>query len=450
MKKRIFSMVLAVLMVASLAACGKTPEAESSVSSTTSESLPASETKTETDIPEDVTIKVFSNLPDRTNGQGLVEEIMFTKYQEENPHVTIEVEALDDEAYKTKFKAYAAGTDMPDLVSVWGQPAFIDEVIDAGILAELNIDDYKEYGFLEGSLNGFSKHGNLYGLPRTSDVMGFFYNEKMFEDNGWEVPQTYDELLALADTINATGMIPVSMDGADKWPLAIYYNDILVKLHGEGIMDFQVSAIEAKDWSAPELLEAAQILQETAQAGLFQTGFETSDYGTSMNLFANGQAAMFYMGSWETSMANNEDVIPEVRENINVFTMPVIDGGKGTAKDISAWNGGGHSITANSKVKEEAIQLLNAMYEPDGWSRVAWENNVCMSAQNFSQYKTGEETPVQLEFIDILTGSNSISGTPTNDLGTSDYKTRSEDLMQELAISAITPEEFIQKMAEAS
>ena len=28
--------------------------------------------------------------------------------------------------------AYAASDQMPDLVSVWGQPGFIDEVIDAG------------------------------------------------------------------------------------------------------------------------------------------------------------------------------------------------------------------------------------------------------------------------------------------------------------------------------
>ena len=74
----------------------------------------------------------------------------------ENPNVTIEVEALDDEAYKTKFKAYASGSSMPDLVNVWGQPSFLDEVIAEGLLAELNQDDYAEYGFLSGSLDGFS------------------------------------------------------------------------------------------------------------------------------------------------------------------------------------------------------------------------------------------------------------------------------------------------------
>lgn len=134
---------------------------------------------------DSITLKVFSNLPDRKNGQGLVEQTIIDDYMAENPNVTIEVEALDEEAYKTKFKAYSM-EGMPDVVSIWGQPAFLDEVLDAGGLAELNQDDYADYGFVSGSLDGFMKDGKLYGLPRNTDVAGFYYNQKIFEDNGWE------------------------------------------------------------------------------------------------------------------------------------------------------------------------------------------------------------------------------------------------------------------------
>ena len=134
---------------------------------------------------DEITLKVFSNLPDRKNGQGLVEQEIIDEYMQENPNVNIEVEALDEEAYKTKFKAYSM-EGMPDVVSIWGQPAFLDEVLDAGVLAELNQDDYADYNFVSGSLDGFMKDGKLYGLPRNTDVAGFYYNAKMFEDNGWE------------------------------------------------------------------------------------------------------------------------------------------------------------------------------------------------------------------------------------------------------------------------
>ena len=57
------------------------------------------------------------------------------------------------------------------------------------------------------------------------------------------------------------------------------------------------------------------------------------------------------------------------------------EGGKGSATDIAAWNGGGYAISAKSKVKEEAIKFFNYMYQPDKLSKYGWENNVGMSAQ---------------------------------------------------------------------
>ncbi|MDR1618477.1 MAG: extracellular solute-binding protein [Treponema sp.] len=392
-----------------------------------------------------VTIKVFTNLPDRKNGQGLVEQIIFDAYMKANPHINITVEALEDEGYKTKFKAYSAGNSMPDLVSTWGQPGFIDEVIDAGLLAELNQADYANYGFLTGSLGGWTKNGKLYGLARNTDVMAFYYNDKLFRDNGWSVPKTYDELVALGKAIRAKGLIPVAMDGQDKWPLYIFLTDIYTKLIGADVHNQQVNAVNT-NWNAQVFLDGAVLLQNTAKGGLFQNGFESSDYGTAMNMFTSGQAAMFYMGSWEMSMANNTDFSPEFRENLRAFTMPVIAGGKGKATDICAWNGGGYAVSARSPVKDEAVKLLNYMFLPENWTRIAWENNVCMSAQDFSKYQTGKETPVQKQFISIVTGSSSVSGNPLGDLGTAEFKSRSEDLIQQMASSAITPQEYIKRL----
>ena len=91
---------------------------------------------------------------------------------------------------------------MPDVVSIWGQPSFLDEVLDAGVLEPLNEEDYQDYGIINGSLDGFKKDGKLYGLPINTDVADFYYNEKMFSDNGWKVRNTYDELLDLAKKVD--------------------------------------------------------------------------------------------------------------------------------------------------------------------------------------------------------------------------------------------------------
>lgn len=60
--------------------------------------------------------------------------------------------------------------------------------------------------------------------------------------------------------------------------------------------------------------------------------------------------------------------------------MPVVEGGKGTATDIAAWNGGGYGVSATSEHKDEAIKFFNYMYQPDKLSKYGWENGVGMSA----------------------------------------------------------------------
>lgn len=447
MMKKVLAVILAVAMMVSMAACGSKGNTEnSSGNSTTKEQADG---KNSGDNAKSVTIKVFSNLPDRNSGQGFVEQTLFDSYMKENPNVKIEVETLDDEAYKTKFKAYAAGSKMPDLVSVWGQPGFIDEVIDAGILEPLNKDDYKDYGFINGSLDGFSKDGVLYGLPRNTDVLSFYYNEKMFKDHGWSVPKTYDELLALADKINGEGIIPVAMDGGDKWPLYIYITDLMMRIDGSGILEKTKQAIANKDFSDPTFKKAAEMLYDSAERGLFEKGFETTDYGTAQNLFTNAQSAMYYMGSWDMNMATNKDIPADVRDNIRVFSMPLVEGGKATATDITAWNGGGYSITSSGAEKEEARKLLNYMFKPEGWTKLAWENGVCMSAQDFAKYKTGNETEIQKQFMQIVQTATNISGSPIGDLGTTEFKTITEDSVQDLSIGKMSAEEFVSTLAKA-
>lgn len=428
-KKFILAMLTATVTATALAGCGQKDN------STNNETISKSD-------DGKVTIKVFSNLPDRKNGQGLVEQKIIDEYMEENQNVEIKVEALDEEAYKTKFKAYSM-EGMPDVVSIWGQPSFLDEVLDAGVLVELNEDDYADYKFVSGSLDGFKKDGKLYGLPRNTDVAGFYYNEKMFTDNGWEIPKTYDELLTLAGKIKESGMVPLAMDGGDGWPMAVYLSDILFKLAGDDYAGIVSDAVSNADFSNPSFIEAAQLLKKSADEGLFQNGYDSQDYGTAMNLFTNGQAAMFYMGSWEASMALNEDIPEEIRDNIRVFTMPVIEGGKGTATDIAAWNGGGYAVAESSEVKEEAIKFLNYMYQPDKLSKYGWENGVGMSAQDQSEYMTGNETKLQMQFVDAVNAATSLSGTPINDCGPSAFKTSIESEIQSVSNGSTSVDDFL-------
>lgn len=148
-------------------------------------------------------------------------------------------------------------------------------------------------------------------------------------------------------------------------------------------------------------------------------------------------------------MALNEDIPEEIRTNIRVFTMPVIEGGKGSATDIAAWNGGGYAVSANSQVKDEAIRFLNYMYQQDKLSKYGWENGVGMSAQDQTAFMSGNETELQMQFVDAVNNATSVSGTPINDCGPSAFKTKIESEIQSVSNGSITIDDFLSRIGEA-
>lgn len=148
-------------------------------------------------------------------------------------------------------------------------------------------------------------------------------------------------------------------------------------------------------------------------------------------------------------MATNEDIAEDIRTNIRVFTMPIVEGGKAAATDISAWNGGGYAVNANSEVKEEAIKFLNYMYQPDKLSKYGWENGVGLSAQDQSDYMTGDETELQKEIVELLSNSTNLSGNPINDCGSSAFKTSIESEIQGVSTGTTSIDDFLSAIGAA-
>ena len=88
--------------------------------------------------------------------------------------------------------------------------------------------------------------GHYYKVCYTQGAGGFIYNKTMFEENGWEVPETYDELVTLCQTIvdahiqtdDLVEVKPIGWSGADRE----YYWDYIVfewwaQLGGKGAID---------------------------------------------------------------------------------------------------------------------------------------------------------------------------------------------------------------------
>ncbi|MCI9065145.1 MAG: hypothetical protein K1W20_04630 [Lachnospiraceae bacterium] len=94
--------------------------------------------------------------------------------------------------------------------------------------------------------------------------------------------------MTLCGDIQAAGLTPIAMDGGDGWPMSCFLTDIMVKVAGIEYADIVSNAVATGDFTTPEIVQATQILVDSAQAGMFQVGYDFQDYGTTMNLFGGG------------------------------------------------------------------------------------------------------------------------------------------------------------------
>jgi raffinose/stachyose/melibiose transport system substrate-binding protein len=365
----------------------------------------------------------------------------------EHPNVKIEVEALQDEPYKSKIKVYASSNQLPDIIQAWGQPSFLSPLLDNDLLLELNKSDYDSNKFVAGSMDGFSKDGKLYGLPRGADYMVMYYNKKIFADNGIAVPKTTAELMDVVTKLREKKINPIAMNGMDAWTLPIWYEFAAQRVNGDFTkMD---DAVARKiSFSDPDLVTAAKDMKAFADAKAFADGWLTADYGAARNLFGQGQAAMFFMGAWESGLATDENFSEDFRNNVGAFAFPASD--KGKATDDAAWYGGGYAVSKNSKHPEAAVEFLKYFFAPENWSKLLWQAGAGTPAQQFDEFLTGKETNLQKELIDIFSTMTSSSGTPLQDIGDDEFKQKVMEAHQALLSDKLTPEDFAKALDAAS
>lgn len=396
-----------------------------------------------------VTLRLFSNLPDRNSGQGLVEQTVIDNYMRENPHVTIEVEALAEEPHKNKLKAYMSSNEPIDITMVhFG--AELATLATAGYISELDPEDYagEEYNFLPGVFEGFTFDGKLYGLPRNSDYMVIYYNKALFEEHNIEVPTTIEELVDAAKAFREVGVEPISMFGKELWGMAVMYQNIAQRISGYQDIILDAARGQKKFSDEPSLLEAAELFQQMIEDGIYNTAYMTMDYGASQNLFTQGRAAMWYMGSWEAGMATNENLPEEFRNNLGVLRFPALSDGKGLDTDLIAWNGGGYALVEASKNKEEAKNFFDYLMRADQWAKIAWETGAAVPAQHFEL--AGDESEVQVALTDVLLNATSASGMLFNDASSAAFKDAAQTAIGKLAAGVVTPEEFLAELDQAA
>jgi alpha-glucoside transport system substrate-binding protein len=91
-----------------------------------------------------------------------------------------------------------------------------------------------------------SVEGDLYSVSvRAASKSSVWYSPKQFADNGWEIPKTWAEMVALSDIIVEDGKQPWSIalesGAASGWPATDWVQEIFIHDHGPDLYDLWVN-----------------------------------------------------------------------------------------------------------------------------------------------------------------------------------------------------------------
>lgn len=316
-----------------------------------------------------IQIEIVQYKPEAANYFKTVEEEFNATH--DDIHLTINSPNDAMTILKTRF----IREDYPDIIGIGGDINY-SYFVDAEILAD--VTDYEGLkninpGYLDiaEALELIPTDGT-YIVPYVANAAGVLYNRDMFAEHGWQIPQTWEELQQLCDTIQAEGILPFYFGFKDTWTCLAPWNAMAVEL---------APADTAKQVNRGQTTFTEQY-RELAEKYLQLLPYGPADpfaygYNDACTAFARGESAMFPIGSYATPQILS--VNPDL--NIDSFVMPAV-----SAAEDRTLNSGidlGFCVTADCPNKEAAYEVLDFLLADENLQKY-------IDAQNAVPCKKGE------------------------------------------------------------
>lgn len=219
-------------------------------------------------------------------------------------------------------------------------------------------DAYLQNGGIVGGHKGYmpGKSGAMYGVPFGAETSILAYRKDIFEEQGLDVPETYDDLRAVMAKLKEAGIPALTSRGKTGHQVTAAWLLHLAPLGGK-IFDDQWNPVI----NSPEAVEAAQVLREIAQTG--PAGIPTFGFGEAAAAFLQGEAAM-HLDTLKIAAMSRDPKLSKIDGKVGYALHPV---GVRCGSETGGFAAG---IPANSQNKEAAFLFLQYITSKQGDQRM--------------------------------------------------------------------------------
>ena len=295
-------------------------------------------------------------------------------FEAKTPGVKVEMQFLENEAYKAKLPTILQSKDRPHIIYSWAG-GVLKAQIEAGVLEDISapMKGYSD-SLAPAAVAAFTQDGKIFGVPMVLSEVGFFYNKDLMAKAGVDATaiKTWDDLLAAVKALKAAGVTPIAVGGADKWPLHFYWTYLAMRVGGKPAFDAALRG-ENGGFAGETFVKAGELFKQLVDLQPFQTGFLGFKNQPAVGYFGDGKAAL-------TLALNNVYLLQRVLaadkvgladDKLGWFAFPTVAGGKGDASDTL---GGITGWLVTKGAPKETVEFLKFLVSQDVQKRLAAGN----------------------------------------------------------------------------
>ena len=380
--KKITALILALVMVFALCACGG---GNGGVSGEVSYDIPEGK-QIPDDAVLDVTIASHASWPYDENWK-------VWEYIEEAIGGTINVNAVPSSDFATKFTLTMAATDnLPDVFSFQGKPGTFGDYCEQGAFVAL--DDYEEflpdYNKFWDSLpedeqwmretrrvsDGKVYYAPIYGMERATNLRGWLYRKDIFDKHGLETPKTMDELYTVCKKLKE--LYP------DSYPFCMRSGINNISVIGSSFKpNFHTGAyydFENEKWcygvaESEVMLEIVTFLNKMVNEKLIPADFITINTSSWQELMTTGRGFIMPEYQVRIDFFNNLARTNNPEYTIAAMMPPKSTNGIGINM-VNKYNndpmGFGVTNTGDAASIANAMRYVNWFYSDEGSELISW------------------------------------------------------------------------------
>ena len=276
---------------------------------------------------------------------------------------------------------FAAGNP-PDVVLSTGDQALeLGRLVKDNQLADLqplldapawdNTSAKVEDSLLPGMLGAGQYDGTQRTLNYVATVYGLWYSASLFQRNGWDVPRTWPELIALSTEMKAAGVDPFIYAGTHPYYLLEMVLTLAAKTGGHDVVK-RIDNLDDGAWKDESVTRAITAVGELAKRGLVAPGSGDYDHIGSQKRFLASKAGLLPCGNWlENEM---KSLIPQ-GFGLTITGVPPLDGSSALGRGLHVAATAPYLVPEKAKNKAGGLEYLRAALSKDVAAQVTSESN---------------------------------------------------------------------------